>query len=293
MERVEGMLQEILSQVRLDDKGTEEAIIPGGQRFGLDTPMNYDREVLWGFLQVLPKAMAQVDNTPSHERNASTHLDDLTTVAETFDIEREISKAGLNEYFTFRPGQARQMLIPLDCIASMLSTRRWHREQLHPTAHSRLLGAHRQPRPRRCRGRRRRKYVTVRGTKAHANRRLREMLSAARAERHELYAAIRLVAYTGLRRGEAPGLLWGNVHLDMKRVYVEASLVRSSGRGLLPQPPKTAAGLRTVDIDEGTALVLSDHLRDQGRLKCQMRQAADAFAAAMERDDAPRKELAG
>ena len=73
--------------------------------------------------------------------------------------------------------------------------------------------------------------------------------------------------------GEALGLTWDNVHLDMKRIYVVGSLVRTAQRGLILEPPKTSAGLRTVDIDDGTALVLGSHHEDQGCLKRQVRQA--------------------
>ena len=80
-----------------------------GQGFGSSIPMDYDREVLWGFLQVLPDAIARINSTPSDKRNASTFLDDLTALASEFDIEHEISKAGFGDYFAFSPDQLRQM----------------------------------------------------------------------------------------------------------------------------------------------------------------------------------------
>ena len=102
---------------------------------------------------------------------------------------------------------------------------------------------------------------------------VREVLTLARAEAHHLYAAIHLVAYTGMRRGEALGLLWDNVHLNMKRLLVEGSLVRTAKRGLILEPPKTHSGLRTVDLDDGTVDVLAEHRETQELHKRQMRHA--------------------
>ena len=102
---------------------------------------------------------------------------------------------------------------------------------------------------------------------------VRRALELARAEEHPLYACIHLVAYTGVRRGEAMDLLWNNVDLRMRRILIEGSLGWSAERGLILEPPKTASGLRTVDIDGGTALVLAMHLEDQGRIKRKMRHA--------------------
>ena len=102
---------------------------------------------------------------------------------------------------------------------------------------------------------------------------VQDALALARDERHELYAAIHLVAYTGMRRGEALGLLWDNVGLAMRRVLIEGSLGSSAERGLMLTPPKTVPDMRTVDLDDGTALVLGSHHEDQGCLKREMRQA--------------------
>ena len=67
-----------------------------------------------------------------------------------------------------------------------------------------------------------------------------------------------LIAYTGLRRGEAMGLFWGNVDLDEGFLKIEHSLVFAR-TGMLLEPPKTESGRRTVDIDDGTVQVLLDH----------------------------------
>ncbi len=88
-------------------------------------------------------------------------------------------------------------------------------------------------------------------------------LELAREERHYLYACIHLVAYTGLRRGEALGLVWPNVDLDRCQVAIEGSLVRSSERGPIIESPKTQSARRSVALDEGTARVLAEHRAEQ------------------------------
>ena len=102
---------------------------------------------------------------------------------------------------------------------------------------------------------------------------VRRALDLARDEGHHLHAAIHLIAYTGLRRGEALGLSWPNVDLDSGHVSIEASLIRAGRQGLILQPPKTHSGRRIVDLDEGTANVLAEHRADQDRLKDAMRGA--------------------
>ena len=78
---------------------------------------------------------------------------------------------------------------------------------------------------------------------------VQETLALARRDDHHLYACIHLVAYTGLRRGEALGLLWDSVDLSLRRIFIEGSLVRSQERGLILEPPKTHSGLRAVDME--------------------------------------------
>ena len=90
---------------------------------------------------------------------------------------------------------------------------------------------------------------------------VRDALALARDEGDYLYQAMHLLAYTGIRRGEALGLLWKNVDLERGFVRIESSLVRSRERGLMLEPPKTAAGRRVVDLDGVTVEVLAAHRR--------------------------------
>lgn len=66
---------------------------------------------------------------------------------------------------------------------------------------------------------------------------------------------IRVIAATGMRRGEACGLRWKDVDTDARVVAVNESVVATSG-GTVVKGPKTRAGIRKVSIDGGTASYL-------------------------------------
>ncbi len=101
---------------------------------------------------------------------------------------------------------------------------------------------------------------------------VRDALALAREEGHYLFPCIHLIAYAGLRRGEALGLTWDNVDLDRGSIDIKGSLVRSRERGLIIEPPKTDSGRRTVDLDSGTIRVLAEHRDSQQHVKETMRE---------------------
>ena len=103
---------------------------------------------------------------------------------------------------------------------------------------------------------------------------IRAALDLGRTKGHYLYPVAHLIAYTGMRRGEALALTWDNVDLGDGRVIVEASLGYSSEVGFMVEEPKTASGRRVVDLDATTIDVLSDQWDAQQQLK---RSMGDAF----------------
>ena len=90
---------------------------------------------------------------------------------------------------------------------------------------------------------------TVRKTEAVAPpiEAVTEVLGIAEAEGHPLFACTHLLAYTGMRRGEALALTWADLNLDYGDLVVRASLGRRL-IGLTISPPKTAAGERKIDL---------------------------------------------
>ncbi|CAD2072566.1 tyrosine-type recombinase/integrase [Phocicoccus pinnipedialis] len=61
----------------------------------------------------------------------------------------------------------------------------------------------------------------------------------------------RVLAFTGMRKGEVLALHWSDVNLQTNELYVQKTLVKVSNKHLL-QPPKTKASYRWLDIDQKT-----------------------------------------
>ncbi|MFD5572230.1 site-specific integrase [Streptomyces cadmiisoli] len=89
---------------------------------------------------------------------------------------------------------------------------------------------------------------------------LGRFLDAAESER--LYAAFHLIAYHGLRRGEAVGQDWENVSLDAKLLLVSKSIT-VDGWTPVEGAPKTDGSADTVHLDSGTVAVLQAHREQQ------------------------------
>jgi integrase len=79
----------------------------------------------------------------------------------------------------------------------------------------------------------------------------------------------RFIAATGCRRGEALGLLWSDVDLERQTAVIRRQRTIAGG-SIVDGAPKTAAGARTVAIDEGTVRALRGWRRVQAqeRLLC-------------------------
>lgn len=90
---------------------------------------------------------------------------------------------------------------------------------------------------------------------------LRSFLNAAQDDR--LYAALLLLATTGMRRGEVAGLRWSTVDLDAARLQVRYTSTMVRGEVIDQDSAKTDAGERTIALGAGASQVLRDHRRSQ------------------------------
>lgn len=77
-----------------------------------------------------------------------------------------------------------------------------------------------------------------------------------------LYAMWHLIAFRGLRRGEACGQPWSEANLDTHSLTVSSQLVQD-GWGVEPSEPKTDSGFRVIALDDDTANVLKEHRERQ------------------------------
>lgn len=76
--------------------------------------------------------------------------------------------------------------------------------------------------------------------------------------RDRLAAAYRLIAFTGLRRGECCGLRWRDVDLEQGLLTVRQQLTQS-GRDRAFNEPKTRRGARVLSLDGDTVVALRRH----------------------------------
>jgi integrase len=80
---------------------------------------------------------------------------------------------------------------------------------------------------------------------------------------HRLHALWILLATTGLRLGEALGLLWTDIDVSGGRLVVSRALQRQPGVGYVFVEPKTTRSRRTVYLAPGTLTALTEHRRRQ------------------------------
>ena len=85
----------------------------------------------------------------------------------------------------------------------------------------------------------------------------------------------RLLAATGMRRGEVLGLRWRDVDLDLARLAV-AHTITTAGHKIVTGPPKTPRSRRNVDLDRRTVAVLREHRKTQREQRLSVGPAWDA-----------------
>ncbi len=90
---------------------------------------------------------------------------------------------------------------------------------------------------------------------------LRAFLDAAGEDR--LYAAMLLLATTGMRRGEVAGLRWSILDLDAGQLRVRFTTTMVGSDVVDQDSAKTDAGERTIALDPVTVTALRDHRRAQ------------------------------
>ena len=79
------------------------------------------------------------------------------------------------------------------------------------------------------------------------------------------HALFRLLAFTGMRKGEALALQWKDVDFNQSTVTVNKTLARGENNRLIIQTPKTKTSVRTVSVDPGTMQLLKEWRKEQAR----------------------------
>jgi integrase len=109
------------------------------------------------------------------------------------------------------------------------------------------------------------------------------ILTAAAKFDERFGAFVRLVAATGMRRGEACALRWTDIDWETGTIMVDESVVAASG-GAEVKSPKTRASIRRLALDSGTLSVLRSLQTGQDELAaaCETRVATDGFVFSYE-----------
>ncbi|MHB1533407.1 MAG: tyrosine-type recombinase/integrase [Acidimicrobiales bacterium] len=113
---------------------------------------------------------------------------------------------------------------------------------------------------------------------------VRQLLSAARDDRDPRVSPfVRVVAATGMRRGEASALRWSDVDWDNAALRVDEGLVADIG-GVKVRGPKTRASVRTVAVDASTLTALRRlcHLQAELAMVAEVDLDGDSFVFSYE-----------
>jgi integrase len=112
---------------------------------------------------------------------------------------------------------------------------------------------------------------------------VRALLSAAVDHDKRFGTFVRVVAATGMRRGEACALRWSDVDFDAAAVTIDESVISAEG-GAVVKSPKTRASIRSVALDEGTVAAVRDLRNHQVELAdaCSMALSDDGFVFSFE-----------
>ena len=83
--------------------------------------------------------------------------------------------------------------------------------------------------------------------------------------KHELekYTLFRVLAFTGIRRGECLALTWNDIDFSNSTMRINKTLTQGKNGKQIIQAPKTTHGRRTIDLDPDTLATLKEWRKEQ------------------------------
>ncbi|WP_423252781.1 tyrosine-type recombinase/integrase [Melissococcus plutonius] len=72
----------------------------------------------------------------------------------------------------------------------------------------------------------------------------------------KIYTLFRILAFTGMRKGEALALTWNDINFEQQTITINKTLTRGEHSKLIIQTPKTGNSKRVVSIDDKTLSIL-------------------------------------
>lgn len=74
-----------------------------------------------------------------------------------------------------------------------------------------------------------------------------------------IYPLYRLIAYTGLRRGEVSALKWSDIDLERQQLQVNRSITRNDGKYIIGDTTKTKKSKRIISLDDETTNIIKNY----------------------------------
>src|SRR5581483_922611 len=109
------------------------------------------------------------------------------------------------------------------------------------------------------------------------------LLKAAEEDDERMAAFVRVIAATGMRRGEACGLRWSCIDWEAGILRIQDAIVTADG-GAVVKPPKTRASIRSLSVDQETVDILGELQGTQRQLAkvCEVPFAEEGFVFSYE-----------
>ncbi|WP_394701532.1 tyrosine-type recombinase/integrase [uncultured Enterococcus sp.] len=79
----------------------------------------------------------------------------------------------------------------------------------------------------------------------------------------KIYSLFRVLAFTGMRKGEALALTWNDINFEQQTITINKTLTRGEEAKLIIQTPKTGNSKRVVSVDDKTLAILKEWRKTQ------------------------------
>ena len=101
-------------------------------------------------------------------------------------------------------------------------------------------------------------------TNFYSKEELNKYLDACKQKKNpRVYLFFRLLAYTGMRKGEALALKWSDIDFENETIRINKTLSLGTHNSLVIGTPKTKASNRTIQVDEQTIYYLQEWRKRQ------------------------------
>lgn len=101
-------------------------------------------------------------------------------------------------------------------------------------------------------------------TDFYSKEELEEFLEEAKkSQPYKIFAFFRLLAYAGIRRGEALALTWGDIDFKTNILSINKTVAQGEKNKLMIDNPKSESGFRDIPLDSQTMAILEEWRKKQ------------------------------